>query len=95
MDWLADTGCDMVLISTRVYLGIPAQERPKLRACSTVLTQADGQPLDIAGAAQMTIKIEKQKFHFEKVVADCESDGLLGLEFLEKYRGCINVKNST
>ena len=48
-----------------------------------VLTQADGQPLEVAGAAQMTIKIEKQKFHFKVVVADCESDSLLGLEFLE------------
>ena len=41
------------------------------------------------------IKIEKQKFHFKVVVADCESDGLLGLEFLEKYGDCINLKSST
>ena len=42
MERLVDTGCDVALMPTRVILGIPAQERPKLRACGTVLTPADG-----------------------------------------------------
>ena len=36
---LVNTGSDAALMSTKVYLGIPAQEK---RACGTVLTQADG-----------------------------------------------------
>ena len=47
--------------------------------------------MEVARAAQMSIRIEKQKFHFKVVVVN--SDGLLGLEFLENNRGCINLKN--
>ena len=39
----------------------------------------------------MTIRLEQQKFHFEVIVADCETEGLLGLEFLEKFGGCIDL----
>ena len=38
----------------------------------------------------MTIRLDWQKFHFEVIVTDCETDGLLGLEFLGKFGSCID-----
>ena len=39
----------------------------------------------------MTFRLKRQKFHFEVIVADCETDGLLGLESLGKFGGCIDL----
>ena len=59
-----------------------------------ILTEANGESLKVAGQATMTFRWEWQKFHFEVIVAYCETDGLLGLEFLRKFGGCIDLSTN-
>ena len=91
MEWLIDTGCNVAIMSQKVYARIPIQEWQKLSPCEIILTQANGESLNVAGQDAMTFRLERQKFHFEVIVADCETDGLLGLEFLGKSGGLLTL----
>ena len=95
LDWLIDTGCSVTLLSTEVYYSIPASKRPKLSPYNRLLTQAGGTPLDVLGAAQMTVKIGNQKLKHAIIIADCVDCGILGLDFLSEHGGQIDLKSST
>ena len=93
IDWLVDTGCSVTLIASSVYNSIPYHERPKLDTYTRVLTQAGGTPLRVLGKADMTLKIGKQKVKHTVIIADCVDSGILGLDFLTKHGGQINLQS--
>ena len=95
IDWLVDTGCSVTVISTRVFKEIPSHQRPKLRPYTRTLNQAGGDPLQVLGMADMTIKIGKQKLKHTIVIADCVDSGILGLDFLVEHGGQIDLKSGS
>ena len=95
LEWLIDTGCSVTLMSTKVYQGISANQRPKLRSYTGLLSQASGTPMKVLGTAQMTIRVGKQRLRHSIIVADCINQGILGLDFLAEHEGNIDLKSKT
>ena len=56
-----------------------------------VLTQAGGTPLYALGAVEMPVIVGKQRLRQTVVVADCVDSGILGLDFLTKHGGQIDL----
>ena len=52
-------------------------------------------PLEVMGEAEMTFRIGQQKYHCIVIVANCLMDGLLGMNFLQDYGACLNLKTGT
>ena len=71
MEWLVDTGCDVALLSSKVYYEIPSHLKPKLSQSDIELVQADGTPLETLGRAPMTFCVGTLRYHFEVVVGNC------------------------
>ena len=95
IDWLIDTGCSVTLMATRVYERIPDHEKPRLSPYTKVLTQAGGTPLEVLGMADMAVKVGQQRLRHTVIIADCVDSGILGLDFMIKHGGQIDLKSST
>ena len=47
MEWLIDTGCNVTIMSQKVYARILIQEQLKLSPCEIILIQANGESLKV------------------------------------------------
>ena len=85
--YLVDTGACLTLASKELFEKIPHDLRPTLTPCDINLTTADKTPIRTLGKCILDPKIFSFPTPIEMVVANIESDAILGMDFLLKY-GC-------
>lgn len=89
--WFADTGCAVTILSHKVFMNIPAAERPSLTPCDLDLKSADDSSIQSFGQTIMPIQLGDQLVSHTVVVADVVNDGLIGLDLMERHRVVIDV----
>ena len=95
IEWLVDISCNVTILLADVFNSLAVQERQRFKQTQQELNQADGTPLEVLGKAEMTFRIVQQKCHCRVIVANCLMDGLLGMNFLQGYGACLNIKKGT
>ena len=94
VDCLVDTGATLSVLSTRAWKMMDGQGS-KLKAFDKEIVSASGNPLRIEGTTTVTIDLDGTHCSCNVIVADVESDIILGLDFLKKERGHISVESNS
>ena len=89
---LVDTGATMSLISTRVWDKFEKQE---ICSFNQTIVSASGTPLDVLGRAEVRIEINGSKFPFPAIIADVETDIILGLDFMKANKVVTDIANNS
>lgn len=93
---LIDTGASLTLISKKIYDLIPQQMRPILEESSQRVLNASGDALPQYGKAVFSIEVcQSKKTRIPAIVTDITVDGILGLDFLKRGNGIINLRTNT
>ena len=88
--FLVDTGATDTLISSTTYFSIPSQNRPPLNK-GVQVQQVDGAALQTLGSAWVEIQIGNISESVLVVVADIETPGILGMNFLLTTDGTVDL----
>lgn len=91
VSWLVDTGCTVTLLSSAVFHRIPEDRRPLLEEYYGDLVTGNGTSMDVEGQARMPIEIDGLVLEHDIVVANTDSPGMLGLDFLMQHDATIGV----
>ena len=66
---LVDTGSAVTLISKNTFERL-GNSKTKLKEVSTILTTADGEPMKVIGASDLTLRLNNHGFMHSAIVAD-------------------------
>lgn len=88
---LIDTGSAHTFLHTDVWKQIPLADRPALQPCDVSLVAANGQTLDVKGMVEMPISLGGRIFSHMVVIADLDTKGILGIDFLQAYDGICDL----
>jgi predicted aspartyl protease len=92
---LIDTGAQLTLISKRMYDLLNHNSRPKLQESAHKVFNASGGILIQYGKAEFCISVGNSETLISAIVTDITVDGILGLDFLKKENGVINLQSNT
>ena len=88
--FLVDTGSSITIISESV-LDKMGEQQPQLIPDGTDVLLADGGSLKVQGKHLMKLQFDKEVRESEVWVADIQTEGILGLDFLRESGGYITV----
>ena len=91
--FVVDTGACVTIMSVGLYNKIPEERKPLLKKVdsSLRLEVADNGLLQLEGMTTITLKIGRDSFQWDVLVAAIREDGLLGLDFLQHYDYNLNT----
>ena len=93
--FLVDTGSDISTLNTETFHKVFAGELPELEPIEQAFTTASGHRLPIAGCCRVLVYIGDEAYPHTILVAESPEEGLLGMDFLTKFRANIDVVNRT
>ena len=94
--FLVDTGASTSILSMRTYEDLQKkQDDCMFKKCLLTLQLADGTPLPVKGSIVLPLSIDDWQADYKFVIADISDEGILGLDFLEKFNCEINMKQKT
>ncbi|MCG7879813.1 MAG: RNase H-like domain-containing protein, partial [Candidatus Thiodiazotropha endolucinida] len=93
VDCLVDTGATLSIVSTRAWHMIE-DNSSDLQDFSREIVSASGTPLTVKGRTTVELIIGGMKCVFNVIVADVESDVILGLDFLKQENGHIDIETN-
>ncbi|KAK3085966.1 hypothetical protein FSP39_011423 [Pinctada imbricata] len=82
---LLDTGSSVTIIKKEVHDLWPEENRPVLEPVRMNLITATGESASFLGKTTVNIKIGEKVCMHDVLLADIQSDGILGMDFLSKY----------
>ena len=85
----------ITIVSSKIYENIPKDSKPDLREMSERILLADGRPMHVQGLCNLNMAIGHFEVEHEVLVADIESEGLLGSDFMLKNECVLNFKKKT
>ena len=94
VDCLVDTGATLTVLSTRAWNMIDGQVS-SLRRFDKEIVSAFGNPLSVKGTTTVTLDFGEIKCSCNVIVADVESDIILGLDFLKNEKGHIDIETNS
>ena len=94
--FLVDTGASTSILSMKTYEDLQKkQDDCMFRKCLITLQLADGTPLPVKGSIVLPLSVDDWHADYKFVIADISDEGILGLDFLEKFNCVINMKQKT
>ncbi len=90
---LIDTGATLTVIASKLWEH--SSQKQAIAEFHKEILSASGNPLDIKGTTNVTIKIGNMSCKTQVVVADIENDALLGLDFLKQENCVVNTVKNT
>lgn len=88
---LVDTGATLSVLSSRVYETI--KSKPVLFHTDQVVSSASGTNLTVLGKTLININMGDTTYTQEVIVTDLSVDGVIGLDFMKKYKCTVDVPN--
>lgn len=88
--FLVDTGSVVSILGKRMLSRVGGDIR--LSPTSQLLFLADESALDVYGEIDATLEVSGGILPQKFIVADIHEDGLLGMDFLSRYKCCIDIK---
>ena len=84
--FLIDTGSTITIVSKTALTQSHQTQLPEIYETEVRLQQANGTPIKTSGETKLTMKCGTQEHDVPVVIADIEVDGILGMDFLQKYK---------
>ena len=91
VNFLVDTGANITIICPPVYKKLPDRFKPHLVEGDIPVTTADGTTITSFGYGEFHLSQGKNAVTHSVCVADIDSEGILGYDFLKKYECTIDV----
>ena len=91
MLYLVDTGCNINLISKKIFDLLPKLLQDQRMGCDAHGQMADGTRLPFYGVVKILIKIRDVKLEEIFVISQISEDAILGMTFLTNYDCRIEV----
>ena len=86
---LIDTGAEMSFIPERVFNRIPQDDTTTLRHTDERVQVGNGSFLELAGRAEVNVRVGDRDYPHEFLISKCESAcSIIGLDFSEALRSC-------
>ena len=95
VDVIIDTGSSVTILASSIFHKLSPQEQAKLRTFQDKLFMADGTELPVKGITEIPFKFENKTIRHNTVIADIESDGLIGLDFMKANNCELNYRQKT
>lgn len=92
---MIDTGASLTLVSRRFYDKLQNEERPELTESAQRILNASGSVVSHYGKGTFSFQIGKSSQVLDAIVADISVDGIIGLDFLRKCNGNIDLQASS
>ena len=89
-----DSVSTVTAISSKTYDKINSNSKPPLSQISEQVLLADGKAMQISGMCTLKIALGHLEVEHDVLVADLESEGLLGVDFMSKYQCVLNFKKN-
>lgn len=93
--FLVDTGSDITTIDIKTFERLFDGNMPDLEPVGRAFLTANGDRLNIAGCCTLLITIDEEAYPHPVLIAETSEEGLLGVDFLSKYRANINAFDRT
>ena len=94
VNFLIDTGATVSLVAPHIYHLCAAQlgKTPVIDELGKPILTADMTPLKVKGTTKLSFAVKGMSFQHQMVVmSDLDIDGILGLDFMQKYSCSIDV----
>ena len=83
------------MISDTVYNKLPENKRPLLKPVDSRMVAANGEDVTTIGMANFTLSFSGKQFHLPAIIANINTEVVLGLDFMQKFSCNLNVKDCT
>ena len=92
---LVDTGATLSILSDNLYNSLKSSlgGEHKLTKVKREILSATDEPVKCSGKTVMSIKIGNKIYKQEFAIAEISTDGVIGLDFLNKYRCKVDIVN--
>jgi hypothetical protein len=92
--FLVDTGATISLVSNKIFYALDKSKRPEVRQLRQTIVTANGTNLSSIGQSLFNLKMGNQQCGIEAVIADLAIDGILGLDFVQRYNCLIDLRGN-
>lgn len=92
---IIDTGSSVTILASSIFNKMTQQEQPTLRSFNDKLLMADGSELPVLGVTDIPFLFDNLTITHATVIADIESDGLIGLDFMKQNNCEISYGRKT
>ena len=92
---LVDSGATATMVSDTVYSKLPSYKRPLLEPVGCKMIAANGQEMTTFGVGTFTLSFNGKQFELPAIVADMNSEIVLGVDFMQKFSCVLDMKNCT
>ena len=83
------------MISDTVYTKLPQHKRPLLKPVECRMVAANGEDVTTIGSAEFTFSFSRKLFHLPAIVANINTEVVIGLDFMQKFSCNLNLKECT
>ena len=95
VDLIIDTGSSVTILASSIFKKINQQNQFQLTEFPSKLYLADGSELPVLGMTRLSFRFDDFEINHETLIADIESDGLIGLDFIKTKNCEINYGQKT
>ena len=90
VDLIIDTGSSVTILASSAFDDISPQDQPLVHEFPDKLFLADGSELPVRGLTEIPFHFGSSVIMHKTVIADIESEGLIGLDFIKSHNCEIN-----
>jgi predicted aspartyl protease len=91
-NFLVDTGVTISLVSNKIFSALDNSKRPEIRQIRKTIVTDNGTNLSSIEQSLFNLKMGNQQCGIEVVIADLAIDGILGLDFFQRYNCLIDLR---
>jgi len=84
-DILIDCGCEVTLVSTKVFDKIPVSNRPHIQNCNFQIELPGHIKKDVVGTAEVSLELNGREYRQKVAITDAIDIVFLGLDMMRKY----------
>ena len=92
---LVDSGATATIISDTVYTKLHQHKRPLLKPVECRMVAANGEDVTTIGLAEFTFSFSGKLFHLPAIVANINTEVVIGRDFMQKFSCNLKLKECT
>ena len=91
---LVVTAATISLVSNKIFYALDKSKRSEVRPLRQTIVTANRTNLSSIGQSLFNLKMGNQQCGIEAVIADLAIDGILGLDFVQRYNCLIDLRGN-